>query len=117
MVTFFRLVYNHAVFFFISLDVHDYCTFLPVLCVKWHAKLQMGYMECKATNVIKMPKAHTVRVRAIYTVTQQKAFIFGACVHRMVVCDSIRMDPEFKPRDGARGQNLGHFCKVLLCCG
>ena len=44
-------------------------------------------------------------------------WIFGACVQRRVFCDSIRMDPEFKPRDGARGQNLGHFCKVLLCCG
>ena len=22
------------------------------------------------------------------------------------------MDPEFKLRDGARGQNLGHFCKI-----
>ena len=53
----------------------------------------------------------------ISTVMQQKAFIFGACVHRRVFCDSIRMDPEFKPRDGARGQNLVHFCKVLLCCG
>ena len=42
----------------------------------------------------------------ISTVTQQKAFIFGACVHRRVFCDSIRMDPEFKPRDGASGQNL-----------
>ena len=27
---------------------------LPVLCVKWHAKLQMGYMECTVTIVIKM---------------------------------------------------------------
>ena len=27
---------------------------LPVWCVKWHAKLQMGYMECKVTNVMKM---------------------------------------------------------------
>ena len=26
------------------------------------------------------------------------------------------MDHGFKPRDGARGQNLGHFCKVLSCC-
>ena len=39
---------------FISLDVHDYNTFLPALCVKWHAKLQMGCMEGKVTNVIKM---------------------------------------------------------------
>ena len=27
----------------------------------------------------------------------------------------MRMDPEFKPRDGAIGQNLGHFCEVHLC--
>ena len=26
------------------------------------------------------------------------------------------MDPGFKPRDRARGQNQGHFSKVLLCC-
>ena len=34
-------------------------------------------------------------------------------MHRRIFCDSIRMDPEFKPRDGARGQNLGHFCKAV----
>ena len=53
----------------------------------------------------------------ISTVTQQKALLFGACVHRRVSCDSVSMHPGFKPRDGARGQSLGHFCEVLLCCG
>ena len=28
--------------------------------------------------------------------------------------DSVRMDPKCKHRDGARGQNLGHFCKMIL---
>ena len=33
---------------------------LPVLCVKWNAKLQMGYMECKVTNVIDVCPTHII---------------------------------------------------------
>ena len=39
--------------FFISLDVHDYCTFTCIMC-KMECKATNGTLECKVTNVIKM---------------------------------------------------------------
>ena len=69
----------------------------------------MCKMVCKATNGIYGMQTYKCNKRLLY--------IFGACVYRRVFCDSIRRAPEFKPRDGASGQNPGHLCKVLLCCG
>ena len=48
MVTVFRLVYNQYFSFLYMRMIIAH--FIIVLCVKWHAKLQMGYMECSLLN-------------------------------------------------------------------
>ena len=130
-----RLLGLSVLWFIISQHRHNNHLLLGNKPMQWRfhqnpiLKSKTGFISCIYQFCYFCSKARTVRVRErhtaiksflnfhISTVTQQKALIFWACIHRRVFCDSIRIGFEFEPRDGARGQNLGHFCKVLLCLG